>query len=71
MMQSSMSAVLTAPQPVLIMYTSFSRTDSEIRTFVSPIPLRVTSALERGTPMLGAAMNSCGESIRIRATVGQ
>jgi hypothetical protein len=52
MMHSSIRAVLTAPHPVLIIYTSSSRTDSAMRTLVSPIPLRVTSALERGRPML-------------------
>lgn len=53
MIHNSMSEVFTAPQPVLMMYTSSSRTDSAMRTDVSPIPLRVTSALERGRPMLG------------------
>jgi len=52
MMQSSMREVLTAPLPVLMMYTSSSRTDSVMVTFDSPMPLFVISALERGTPML-------------------
>jgi len=52
MMQSSMRAVFTEPHPVLIIYTSFSRTDSVIVMFDSPIPLFVISALERGKPML-------------------
>lgn len=52
MMQSSMSAVFTAPHPVLMMYTSFSRTDSVIVTLVSPIPLFVITALDKGRPML-------------------
>lgn len=52
MMQTSMSAVLTSPHPVLMMYTSSSRTDSIMRTWVSPIPLFVTSALPRETPSL-------------------
>lgn len=51
-MQSSISAVFTAPHPVLMMYTSFSRTLSAIRTLVSPIPLLVTSAFERDRPRL-------------------
>lgn len=51
-MQSSMSEVLTCPQPVLMMYTSSSRTDSMMRTWLSPIPLFVTSARPSGTPSL-------------------
>ena len=51
-MQSSIRDVFTAPHPVVMIYTSFSRTDSAIRTLVSPIPLVVISALERGRPML-------------------
>ena len=41
-----------APHPVLIIYTSSSLTDSIMVTFVSPMPLRVTSAFERGKPRL-------------------
>jgi hypothetical protein len=52
-MHSSIRAVFTAPQPVLMMYTSSSRTDSAIRTFVSPMPLCVTSARATCTPSLG------------------
>ena len=52
MMQSSISAVFTAPQAVLMMYTSFSRTLSAIRTLVSPMPLLVTSAFESDRPRL-------------------
>ena len=52
MMQTSMSAVLTCPQPVLMMYTSSSRTDSAMRTPVSPMLLLVTSALLSGMPSL-------------------
>lgn len=52
MMHSSMSDLFTSPYPVLTMYTSFSRTDSEMRTDVSPIPLHVISALETGRPSL-------------------
>lgn len=52
MMQTSMSAVLTCPQPVLMMYTSSSRTDSAMRTLVSPTLLFVTSALLSGMPSL-------------------
>ena len=51
--------MFTAPQPVLMMYTSSSRTDSAIVTFVSPIPLRVISAFERGSPMLEHEVNEC------------
>jgi hypothetical protein len=52
-----MRAVFTVPHPVLIMYTSSSRTDSVMVTFVSPIPLRVISAFERGSPMLEHEVN--------------
>ena len=52
MMHSSISAVLIAPHAVLIIYTSSSRTDSAMRTEVSPTPLRVTSAFETGKPIL-------------------
>ena len=52
MMQTSMRAVLISPQPVLIMYTSSSRTDSAMRTMLSPMPFFVTSALARGMPSL-------------------
>lgn len=51
-MHSSIKAVFTAPHPVLMMYTSSSRTDSAIRTFVSPTPFRVNSARATGTPSL-------------------
>jgi hypothetical protein len=39
----------------LIMYTSFSRTLSAMRTLVSPMPLLVTSAFARGRPRLESA----------------
>lgn len=37
---------------VLMMYTSCSRTDSPMRTIVSPASFRVTLAFPRGTPRL-------------------
>ena len=51
-MQTSMRAVLISPHPVLMMYTSSSRTDSMMRMLLSPMPFFVTSAFPRGTPSL-------------------
>lgn len=62
MMQSSMRAVFTVPHPVLIMYTSSSLTDSAMVTFVSPIPLRVISAFDNGSPMLEHEVNEYSNS---------
>jgi hypothetical protein len=52
MMHISINDVFTSPNPVLTMYTSSSRTDSAMRTEVSPIPFRVTSAFETVKPSL-------------------
>lgn len=73
-MHNSMSAVFTAPQPVLIMYTSSSRTDSAMVTLVSPMPLRVISAFDRGRPILLYSQLLCSMEDRgmtKRGTVSQ
>ena len=51
-MQNSINAVFTEPHPVLMIYTSFSHTNSVMRTFVLPMPLCFTSARVTCIPSL-------------------